>query len=92
MNLGPGVEAALRAADSWSMETKTFRPRDVDQQMLFPPSVKDFVSPDHWSQFIRDLVREDLDLCAIYARCGPAWKQLLYSRAAASRKAALLVA
>ena len=50
------------------MAAKTFRPWDVDQQMLFPPSVRDFLSPDHLSQFIRDLVREDLDLSAIYAR------------------------
>ena len=28
------------------MAAKTFRPWDVDQQMLFPPSVKDFVSPE----------------------------------------------
>jgi IS5 family transposase len=28
------------------MAAKTFRPWDVDQQMLFPPSVKDFVSAD----------------------------------------------
>jgi transposase len=50
------------------MTAKSFRPWDVDQQMLFPPSVKDFVSSDHLSQFIRDLVREDLDLSTIYAR------------------------
>ena len=49
------------------MGEKTFRPWDVDQQLLFPPSLRDFVPHDHLSQFIRDLVREELDLSPIYA-------------------------
>ena len=44
---------------------KTFRSWDVDQQMLFPPSVKDLVPPEHLSHFVRDLVREELDLTSI---------------------------
>ena len=43
------------------MGEKTFRPWDVDQQLLFPPSVKDFVPSGHLSQLIRDVVREELD-------------------------------
>jgi transposase len=49
------------------MGEKTFRPWDVDQPMLFPPSVKDLVPREHLSQFLRDVVREELDLFAIYA-------------------------
>ena len=49
------------------MAKKTFRPWDVDQGTLFPPSVRDFVPRDHLSHFIRDLVRQDLDLSGVYA-------------------------
>jgi transposase len=45
--------------------SKTFRPWDVDQGWLFPPSVKDLVPPDHLAHFVRDLVREELDLSSI---------------------------
>jgi transposase len=45
--------------------SKTFRPWDVDQGWLFPPSVKDLVPPDHLAHFVRELVREELDLSAI---------------------------
>lgn len=44
---------------------KTFRPWDVDQAMLFPPSVRDLVPPRHLAHFVREMVREDLDLSAI---------------------------
>jgi transposase len=47
--------------------SKTFRPWDVDQGWLFPPSVKDLLPPDHLAHFVRDLVREELDLSALYA-------------------------
>ncbi len=46
---------------------KSFRPWRVDQDLLLPPSVRDFVPADHVAHFIRDLVREDLDLSAIVA-------------------------
>ena len=45
--------------------SKTFRPWDVDQGWLFPPSVKELVPPDHLAHFVRDLVREELDLSSI---------------------------
>jgi transposase len=45
--------------------SKTFRAWDVDQGWLFPPSVKDLVPPDHLAHFVRDLVREELDLSSI---------------------------
>jgi transposase len=44
---------------------KTFRPWQVDQSLLLPPSVHDFVPADHPAHFVRDLVRETLDLSAI---------------------------
>ena len=44
---------------------KTFREWNVEQAWLLPPSVKDFVPEDHLAHFIRELVREQLDLSAI---------------------------
>jgi transposase len=45
--------------------SKTFRPWDVDQTWLLPPSVHEFVPPGHLAHFVRDTVREALDLSAI---------------------------
>ncbi len=45
--------------------SKTFRPWLVDQLQLLPPSVSDFVPAGHVAHFVRDLVREQLDLSAI---------------------------
>jgi transposase len=39
----------------------------VSQGNLFPPALEDLVPPGHLSQFIRDLVCDELDLSAIYA-------------------------
>jgi len=47
---------------------KTFRPWDVDQGRLFPPAPKDLLPARHLAHFIREVVREELDLSAIYAR------------------------
>ena len=44
---------------------KAFRPWDVDQQWLLPPSVSEFVPEGHVAHFVRNLVREELDLSAI---------------------------
>jgi transposase len=44
---------------------KTFRPWQVDQSLLLPPTVHDFVPADHPAHFVRELVREALDLSAI---------------------------
>jgi len=46
---------------------KTFRDWNVEQAWLLPPSVMDFVPPDHIAHFIRDTVREQLDVSAIMA-------------------------
>src|SRR4051812_50104584 len=45
--------------------TKVFRSWDVDQGWLLPPSLHEFVPPGHMAHFIRDTVREALDLSAI---------------------------
>jgi hypothetical protein len=47
--------------------TKTFRPWDVDQSWLLPPSLHELVPPEHLAHFVRDTVREALDLSAILA-------------------------
>lgn len=44
---------------------KTFRTWDVDQDWLLPPSLSEFVPADHIAHFVRDLVRNELDLTSI---------------------------
>lgn len=46
--------------------TKSFRPYDLQQQLLFPPSLQDWVPEDHLARFISDVV-DQLDLSAVYA-------------------------
>ena len=43
------------------MSFKHFRPWNIDQTLLLPPNVRDFVPKDHVSRFIVGLVRESLD-------------------------------
>ena len=45
--------------------SRHFRPWNIDQTLLLPPNVRDFVPKDHVSRFIVGLVRESLDLKAI---------------------------
>ncbi len=45
--------------------SKTYRAWNVDQAMLLPPSVQELVPAGHLAHFIRDLVRDGLDLSAI---------------------------
>jgi transposase len=47
--------------------SKTFRPWLVDQPQLLPPSVTEFVPEGHVAHFVRNLVRDELDLSAILA-------------------------
>src|ERR1700739_1768794 len=42
--------------------SKYFRPWNIDQTLLLPPNVQDFVPKGHVSRFIVALVRESLDL------------------------------
>ena len=45
--------------------SKPFRCWDVDQQWLFPPSVRELVPEGHLAHLVRDTVRESLGLTAI---------------------------
>lgn len=45
--------------------SKTYRPWSVDQPLLLPPSVQELVPAGHLAHFVRDLVRDSLDLSAI---------------------------
>jgi transposase len=45
--------------------SKTFRSWDVDQGSLLTPSIHEFVPAGHLAHFVRDTVREGLDLSAI---------------------------
>ncbi|HEY8029352.1 MAG TPA: IS1182 family transposase [Gaiellaceae bacterium] len=47
--------------------SKAFREWKVDQVWLLPPSVQELVPPQHVAHFVRDIVREELDLSAILA-------------------------
>jgi transposase len=47
--------------------SKSFRDWSLDQALLLPPSVHDFVPAGHLSRFVVALVTEELDLCAILA-------------------------
>lgn len=42
--------------------SKTFRPWDVDQIWLLPPSIQDLVPAGHLAHFVRETVRDGLDL------------------------------
>jgi transposase len=44
--------------------SKTFREYDIDQQLLLPPSLRDWLPEDHLAFFLSDLV-DELDLSAI---------------------------
>lgn len=46
---------------------KTFRAWEPEQRWLLPPAVQEFVPPGHLAHFVRELVREELDLSAIVA-------------------------
>ena len=46
--------------------TKTYRPYQPEQDLLLPPSLRDWLPEDHLAYFVSDLV-DQLDLSAIYA-------------------------
>src|SRR5215470_8978505 len=45
--------------------SKTFRPWIPEQNLLLPPSVQDWVEPEHLSRFVLNVVQEQLDLTEI---------------------------
>jgi len=50
--------------------SKTFRPWKIDEPLLLPPLVQEFVAKDHLARFILGLVREDIDLAEITGSYG----------------------
>jgi len=45
-------------SDSLCCMSKTFRPWDVEQRWLLPPSVQELVPCGHMAHFVRETVRE----------------------------------
>jgi hypothetical protein len=45
--------------------SKTFRPWKIDEPLLLPPVVQEFVAKDHLARFVLSLVRDDIDLVDI---------------------------
>jgi transposase len=45
--------------------SKTFRPWKIDEPLLLPPVVQEFVAKDHLARFVLSLVRDDIDLAEI---------------------------
>lgn len=45
---------------------QNFLPCDRDQELLLPPSLREWLPPDHLAWFLLEAV-EELDLSAIYA-------------------------
>jgi hypothetical protein len=45
--------------------SKTFRSWKIDEPLLLPPVVQEFVAKDHLARLVLNLVREDIDLAAI---------------------------
>ena len=50
--------------------SKTFRAWKIDEPLLLPPRVQDFVAEDHLARFVLSLVRDDLDLLEISGTYG----------------------
>ena len=47
--------------------SKTFRPWKIDEPLLLPPLVQDFVAEDHLARLVLGLVKDEIDLSAISA-------------------------
>jgi transposase len=47
--------------------SKMFRPWEVDQVWLLPPTIRELVPAGHLAHFVRETVREELDLSRIFA-------------------------
>ena len=50
--------------------SKTFRGWKIDEPLLLPLMVGDFVAEDHLARFVLNLVRDDIDLAEITGGCG----------------------
>ena len=72
--------------------SKTFRPWTIDQPLLLPPSVQDFVGEDHLARLVLALVLEPLDLGEIEAAYASERGQPPFDPAMMTALARLLVA
>jgi transposase len=50
--------------------SKTFRPWKIEEPLFLPPTVQDFVGPDHLARFVLSLVKEAIDLTPIIGTYG----------------------
>lgn len=50
--------------------SKTFRPWKIDEALLLPPTVQEFVAKDHLAHFVLNLIRDDVDLREITCSYG----------------------
>jgi len=50
--------------------SKTFRAWEIDEPLLLPATVGDFVAEDHLARFVLNLVRDDIDLTEITGTYG----------------------
>ena len=50
--------------------SKTFRAWKIDDPLILPPTVQDFVAKDHLARFVLNLVRDDINLAAITGTYG----------------------
>jgi transposase len=59
----------LESDSTWGM-SKTFRPWKIEEPLFLPPTLQDFVGPDHLSRFVLSLVKEAIDLTEITGTYG----------------------
>ena len=45
--------------------SKRFRPWKIDEPLLLPPVVQEFVAKDHLARFVLSLMRDEIDLTEI---------------------------
>jgi hypothetical protein len=50
--------------------SKTFRPWKIDEPLLLPATVADFVDESHLARFVLSVVQEEIDLCKITGSYG----------------------
>src|SRR6516162_4570583 len=55
--------------------SKTFRPWKIDEPLLLPVTVADFVAESHIARFVLNVVRDEVDLCKITGSYGSEFGQ-----------------
>jgi transposase len=55
--------------------SRTFRPWKVDEPLLLPVTVADFVAESHIARFVLIVVRDEVDLCKITGSYGSEFGQ-----------------